>query len=231
MFLLRLLALPVALLALPVGAAPPQSLDELQDQARWFLESQHGDPAKGVEIRVLPPDPRLRLAPCGEVLEAFAPPGARALGATSVGLRCPGPRPWTVYLRARVQVYDEVLVAARHLERGQVLTAADLSRKRRDLATLPGGYLLDPARAVGLELRRSLRPGTVLTPRALAEPLAVRRGEQVGIIARTPGMEVSSRGVALGDAPLGGRVKVRNSASGRVVEGTVTADHQVETGQ
>lgn len=231
MFLLRLFALSAALLAPPAGAAPTQSLDELQDQARWFLEGLHTDQAGAVEIRVLPPDPRLRLAACGAPLDAFAPPGARTLGATSVGLRCPGPRPWTVYLRARVQVYDEVLVASRHLERGQVLEAADLARERRDLAALPGGYLLDPARAVGLELRRSLRPGAVLTPRALAEPLAVRRGEQVSIIARTPGMEVSSRGVALGDAPQGGRVRVRNSASGRVVEGTVTADHRVEVMQ
>jgi flagella basal body P-ring formation protein FlgA len=44
-------------------------------------------------------------------------------------------------------------------------------------------------------------------------------------------MEITSSGVALSDAELGQRVRVRNETSKRVVEGTAAADHRVEVGR
>ena len=212
-------------LQLPALAGTIQPLETLASTVHGFLTQRHrGDEAT---VRVDPPDRRLRLALCTGPLEAFLPPGARGLGNTTVGVRCANPA-WTVYLSARVQVYDQVLVAARYLQRGAVLSGADLTRERRDLTTLHGGYLTDPQRALGLELRRSLQPGTVIAPRTLEAPLMVRRGEQVTLSTTLDGLVVTAAGTALGDGALGERLRVR--APGRVVEGTVIGPRQVDVG-
>ena len=73
--------------------------------------------------------------------------------------------------------------------------------------------------------------GAEIAPQAVKAVPAIRRGETVTIVSRQGGMEVSSSGTALSDAELGGRVRIRNESSQRVVEGTVTDQHRVEIGR
>lgn len=44
-------------------------------------------------------------------------------------------------------------------------------------------------------------------------------------------MEITSSGIALSDAGLGERLRVRNQTSKRVVEGTAMSNHRVEVGR
>ncbi|RAE77565.1 flagellar basal body P-ring formation protein FlgA, partial [Burkholderia multivorans] len=62
---------------------------------------------------VAPAFPR-GLAAC-TTLEPFLPTGARLWGRTTVGVRCAGERPWTVYLQAKVTVHATYYVAARQI--------------------------------------------------------------------------------------------------------------------
>ena len=73
--------------------------------------------------------------------------------------------------------------------------------------------------------------GAEIAPQAVKTVPAIRRGETVTIVSRQGGMEVSSSGIALSDAELGGRVRIRNESSQRVVEGTVTDQRRVEIGR
>lgn len=208
-----------------------EPLEAIQRRAFDFLAAQHRQRAEPPRIRLGSLDPRLRLPKCGTLLEVFLPGGARVMGNTSVGVRCPGPGPWTVYQSASVEVFDPVLVASRFLNKGTVLVAADFHAERRDLSTLPGGYETAPERLIGKQLRRPLMAGTVISPQAVRTLPAIRRGETVTLVIREGGLEVGSSGVALGDASGGERLRVRNSGSGRVVEGTVASGHQVEVGR
>jgi len=208
-----------------------QPLDDIRRQAREFLSGQHRDRAEPPEIRLHDLDPRLRLPKCGVTLEAFLPGGAKPLGAASVGVRCAGPRPWTVYQRASVRIFDRVLVAGRFLAKGTVLSAADLKSERRELSALPGGYETAAEHLVGKQLRRALTAGAVVAPQSVKALPLIRQGEAVTLVIRRGGMEVSSSGVALNDAEQGQRVRVRNEASQKVVEGTATASGRVEVGR
>ncbi len=210
-----------------VAASSLHDLSQIRDAAAGFLASRH--PPGASRVTVDPLDRRLRLPRCAQPLEPFLPPGARDMAATSVGVRCAGPRPWTVYATARVRVYVTVLVAARPLPRGAVLSAADLRALRQDVSTLAQGYETERARVLGRQLRRPLAAGVPIPPRALAPARVIRRGQRVSIVARSGGLEVTAAGRAEADAALGERLRVRSLASGRVVEGTVTAPHRVET--
>jgi len=208
-----------------------QDLDAIQRTVHAFLLEQHRDRAEPPIIRLQPPDSRLRLAPCGNPLEAFLPGGARTVGNATVGVRCPGPQPWTLYQNANVQVFDRVMVAGRVLNRGAILRAADLRSERRELSALSGGYETAPERLVGKRLQRALTAGAVVPPNAVRRVPVVRRGETVTIVVQSQGMKVSSSGAALDDGYLGERLQVRNPSSERVVEGVVAEGRRIEMGR
>lgn len=221
----------LAALTLAMAGEAIQPLDTIQRQVYEFLTAQHRHRAESPQIRLSELDPRLRLAKCGAALEAFLPGGARTVGNTSIGVRCPGPQPWTVYQRASVRVFDQVLVASRFLDKGTILSAADFRLERRDLSLLSGGYEIAAESLIGKQLRQALNAGAAISPQALKTVPAIRQGAVVTIVVRRGGMEISSSGIALSDAGLGERVRVRNETSKRVVEGTVTGNHRVEVGQ
>jgi flagella basal body P-ring formation protein FlgA len=70
--------------------------------------------------------------------------------------------------------------------------------------------------------------GTALTPRSLKQQKIVQRGEQVILVAQAGSMEVRMNGMAMEDATLGDKIKVKNSSSNRVVEGVVQAPGVVQ---
>jgi flagella basal body P-ring formation protein FlgA len=218
-------------LTLAIADETIQPLATIQRQAYEFLVAQHRNRAEPPQIQLGDLDPRLRLAKCGAALEAFLPGGAQTVGNTSIGVRCPGPQPWTVYQRASVRVFDQVVVAGRFLDKGTILSAADFRLERRDLSQLSGGYETAPAALIGKQLRGALTAGAVIPPQAVKIIPAIRKGAVVKLVVRQGGMEITSSGIALSDAGLGERVQVRNEASKRVVEGTVIDNHRVEVGQ
>ncbi len=180
------------------------------------------------EIRAGRLDPRLRLRACDRPLETFDPPGARRHGNTTVGVRCPGSSPWTVYVPVRVALIRPVVVARRPIPRGTVLAPEDLRLAERDTAGLPLGYLTRLAAAVGRRTRRHIPAGAVVAPGALERTPVVRRGQRVVLLAAHGGLEVRAAAVALGDAAPGQRVRVRNLRSRRVVEGVAVRPGVVE---
>lgn len=208
-----------------------QPLDDIERAAHTFLTAQHRGREEPPNIRLQPLDPRLRLPKCQAALEAFLPSGARTAGNTSIGVRCPDAKPWILYLSANIQIHDQVLVAKRFLRRGTILSAADFQSERRELSTLPSGYETDPQQLIGRQLQRALMAGKVIPPRSVKIPPAVRRGETVTLVAGQSGIEITSSGIALNDARIGERLRVRNERSQRVIEGKVTANRRVEVGR
>lgn len=221
------LAVPAFVIAGPTL----QPLDDIQRTAHAFLTAQHRNRKELPKIRLQSLDHRLRLPRCQAALHAFLPSGARTAGNTSVGVRCPDAKPWSIYLSANIQIHDQVLIARRFLRRGTILSAADFQPERRELSSLTGGYETDPQQLIGRQLQRALMIGKVISPQAVKMPPAVRRGETVTLVAEQSGIEITSSGIALSNANIGERLRVRNESSQRVVEGKVTDDRRVEVGR
>lgn len=221
---------PTALLLLALVAAGPavaaeaqvQDLDALRLTALDYLRTRLRD--SGAQIEVNGVDPRLRLWACESAIEAALAPGASLRGRTAVVLRCPAPA-WKLVLSAQVRVERSVVVAARPLARGTVLGAGDLKLAGTD-ATQPGSgdWLDDPRPAVGRVLQTALAVDAPVPSDALAEPLTVRRGETVELVVWRAGMRISATGVALADGRPGERLRAKNLASGRAVEGRLQGE-------
>ena len=211
-------------------ASPPVSAQQqpepVEAAARQLLESEaRGLPGR-VEIQISPLDPRNQLPPCAE-LRAFLPGGTRAWGTISVGVQCESPVTWQAYLQARVSVIGDYLVTARPLRAGQILGPADLTRRSGDLAALPENTLTDLSQAVGHRTRYALAQGNPLKGDMLRIPAAVQQGQNVKVVSRGDGFQVSSEGRAMNTAAPGESVRVR-MANNQVITGTATADGSVE---
>ncbi|HEC11729.1 MAG TPA: flagellar basal body P-ring formation protein FlgA [Acidiferrobacteraceae bacterium] len=221
--LLGLVVLPGALFS-ATSAATPAFEDHRQIRAvAEDLARQHSQyPASKVQVKAANLDPRLRMARCDTALEAFLPHRWQVHGRGTVGVRCTGQRPWTLYVSVNVSIYDQVVVSAHPLPRGARLSQADLKLEKHDLARLVGGYLQDPQQVIGKVLRRPIGLGSVFTPAIIESERLIHRGDRVQIVASLRGMEVRMIGKALNDGAAGDRVQVRNLSTKRIIEGTVT---------
>ncbi|GJE11665.1 flagellar basal body P-ring formation chaperone FlgA [Methylobacterium longum] len=87
------------------------------------------------------------------------------------------------------------------------------------------------ARAVGRIARRTLLPGETIPVLAIEEAKLVTRGAPTVIVFDEHGVTISTQGMALANAAVNEAVSVRNTATGRVVQGVVLPDGRVRTGQ
>lgn len=122
---------------------------------------------------------------------------------------------------ATVGLITKVTVAARDLLRGSILVATDLKLVEHDIARLRRGYMEDPAHAIGKALRRNIQRGQILTAQLVTTPLAIRKGNQVTIVANSNTIQVRMQGKALSNGAAGERIQVLNKSSKRRLEATV----------
>lgn len=221
----RVLAAGLLALALPVMAVPMEDLEAVRQSVREHVSRLLG---AGVHIDVGRPDPRLRLAQCSQPLEVFEQGRAVSVGPNTLGVRCPGAVPWTIYLTARVSQLIPVLVTTRPLALGHMITAEDLVLVSQDQGQLRQSTLADPTLAIGRVVARPLTAGMPLTTQHIAAATVVRRGERVTIRAGASGLAVEAPGKALSDGAAGSRIRVENLRSRRVVEGTVGPDRVID---
>lgn len=212
------------------GRADAETADERWQPPATIAEAARAAAEKAAagEAEVTAVDERLKLARCAGALDAtIERPIERGRGIVLVS--CSAPEPWRLFVPVRMRNDVAVLVLARNVQPGEVLTAEDLRLERRSSASLPYDYLSDGAQAVGLTIRRTQPAGAVVTAAALEAPEVVRRGELVTLAAGDGPVMVKSEGVALEAARLRQRIKVR-SASGRVIEGTAEGPGLVRVG-
>ncbi|BAX59039.1 flagellar basal body P-ring formation chaperone FlgA [Burkholderia stabilis] len=208
-------------------ATPPgqQDPDSIRRAALAFLQQQiAGLPGK-TTATVTTAFPR-GLAAC-TTLEPFLPTGARLWGRTTVGVRCAGERPWTVYLQAKVAVQATYYVAARQIAPGEPLGAADLIARDGDLTVLPLAVITDPAQAIGSTALARISAGLPLRQDMLKSAASVSAGQTVRVIAAGPGFTISAEGSVLANAAPGQPVRVR-MAAGQIVTAIVKDAGTVE---
>jgi flagellar basal body P-ring formation protein FlgA len=199
---------------------PPgqQDGESIRASALTFLQQQSAGLPGHVTVTVAPVFPR-GLAACVQ-LEPFMPPGARTWGRTTVGVRCVGAKPWTLYVAARVAVDITYYTAARQIEPGQTLSATDLVPREGDLASLPRTVITDPSQATGALALLRISAGLPLRTDMLRSASSVVIGQTVKVVAEGTNFTISAEGSALNTAAPGQQVRVRTEG-GQIITGIV----------
>ncbi|MEL0027591.1 MAG: flagellar basal body P-ring formation chaperone FlgA, partial [Perlucidibaca sp.] len=195
---------------------------------RWLSSRQPWQgPGLDVRIRAQGLDPRLRLPACRQEIDISLPAGQRIGARTLLQLRCPEPG-WKVLMPVTVSARSEVMVAGQTIPAGTVLSSARLERQQRDVASLSQGYLDDAQALDGLRARLTIPAGAVISQPWVEPVPVIRKGQQVMLQSQLGGIVISMAGQALADAAPGERVRVRNSQSGKIIEGLAGADGLIE---
>ncbi|MET3414898.1 flagellar basal body P-ring formation chaperone FlgA [Methylobacterium sp. 1030] len=84
--------------------------------------------------------------------------------------------------------------------------------------------------AVGRVARRTLLPGETIPATALDEARLVTRGVPTQILFEEDGLTIVTTGLALANGGVNDTVRVRNAATGRIIQGIVQADGRVRVG-
>lgn len=209
------------------AAETPLMVDahRLTEEASKFL-NQEASGLGEVHVQVNTPEQVADLPRC-ERIEAFLPPGARAQGKTTVGLRCITPSRWTLFLQAQVQILAPYLVASHPLSAGQNLTPADLMIKMTDINEVPSGVVNTPEALYGNTLVNNVPAGSLIRRQQIKLAYVVQSGQPVRLRLAGQGFQITGEGVALSNASDGQSVQVR-TPRGSLVSGIARSGGTVE---
>ena len=199
----------------------------IRSAAEQAVREHFGMPGDRIEVAALALNPRLRLSACDAPLHASVAQFANPASLVTALVQCPQPGSWSLRVPVKMQLFRGVLVSTHALLRGDGLRATDVRVEQRDVTRLGYGYIDNIDHLAGRTLSRALPANSVLTPEALGGRRMVRAGDHVEMIARLDGIEVRANGIALGSGDSGARLRVRNTDSGKVVDGIVQAPGQV----
>ena len=205
--------------------------EQIQTATVAFLESFASEQAEqGYTVSFEPGsiDSRLVLAECDKALSTQFSGDPWKSTSPSVLVACEGARPWRMYVTTSVSIHGPALVASRPLTRGERITEGLLTTQSVKINASRRGVITDPQQAVGMEVRRAVNAGSLVTPDMLSAPDAVERGDHVIITAKTGGFSVSSRGKALANASIGEQVLVENLRTSRTIKASVVGPGHVE---
>lgn len=210
-----------------VVASEFQSLQSIRMQAEDFIQQFPYESRYSPRFEVSNIDKRLRLKACAEPLQIGFTRRDKTHGNTALNVSCPQGSGWKLLLPVRIDLFDDVIVLTRAVHKGQIIDSNLVKHQKQNISRLNNGYYSQIIELAGLEARRNIKRGAILTPASLNPRLMVKSGQQVTLILEYKGLQIKSTGRALQSARRGDIIKVRNNQSSRIIEGVVSGDAQV----
>ncbi len=141
--------------------------------------------------------------------------------------------PIVLPVSGRVMVKREIPVLMQHMEAGTTISKADLDWLTVPEERITTDVITDASVLIGQELKRPTDSGQFLRNRDIMPPRMVTRGSLVMMKIETPAMLITTQGRAMQDGALGDVIRITNTQSNRVIEGTVEAPGiiRIQTGQ
>ncbi len=204
-----------------------QSLQSIRMQAEDYIQQYPYESPYSPRFEVSNIDKRLRLKACLEPLLVEFSRRDKPHGNTALNVSCSQAGGWKLLLPVRIELFDDVLVLTQAVHKGQIIDNSLVKHQKKNISRLNNGYYSQQIELEGLEARRNIRRGTILTPASLSPRLMVKSGQQVTLILDYKGLQIKSSGQALQSARRGDVVKVRNNQSRKIVEGVVSGEAQV----
>lgn len=198
----------------------------ISKEVESFLRAQTNQLPADTEITVKPIDGRLKLQSCEE-LKAFLPPGTKAWGKITVGVRCAAPKSWTVYVAAQVRVFGDYYVTKNPVSVGQKINEQDIITIRGEVSSLAPGTALSIDKVIGKTMQSAYPAGTSFRNDMFKSIPVIQQGQSIKIISEGPGFRVSNDAVAINNANEG-QVTRAKTASGVIVSGVARAGGFIE---
>ncbi|MFH7566443.1 flagellar basal body P-ring formation chaperone FlgA [Oceanimonas smirnovii] len=220
--------------SLTFALLPAQTVAQtsIHDNIRHYAEAYVSDfvqagPDDKVTIEAANIDTRLQLSECPGMLTAEIRGSGEVRRNTHVFVQCHEQPGWQLFVPVRVKVLKPVVTAADPIARNTLLQPAQLQISYQDEVLVRGDVFDNIQAIVGTRNKRDLRPGR---PILASQLCVVCKGDKVTIIAENGGLSISTQGIADEDGTFNESIRVRNSRSGRQIQGRVSEAGVVRVG-
>lgn len=204
-----------------------EDLNQLKSKTATFLKQQYSDHDISPIVTINNIDKRLKLQKCSQEPELKIKSSNKKFGPVTVFVKCTGEKPWSLYIPATVTGYANILVSAQGIFRGTILESKHIKTQKTDLSKAYYGYYAAPKEIIGMQVSRTIPAGIIINQSFIELPDIIKKGQNVYIIASAKGINVQLKGVALMNGKLGQIIKVKNSSSGKAIQGKVISSSKV----
>lgn len=162
-------------------------------------------------------------------LELVAPPNWEGWGNATLTLlvRVNGRVERNISVRVEADVIVDMVVAARQIMSGTVLSSQDLAIQKHDIAASQGRYIATIDEAVGKKLRVSARQNAPVRSDQLEKVPIVKSGQLLTIIAEGPSIRITGTGRSRGAGSAGDIIMVQNLGSAREIPARIIDSNTV----
>jgi flagella basal body P-ring formation protein FlgA len=209
-----------------LAATPPSVSSRVERAAREHLLAyarQAGLSDPSVDVTLLP---RGTPSACSQEIDIEAV-DTRHVARMRFAAVCKAEPAWRTEFVVRGAIKAAVVVAAADLEANRPIDPERVTLARRDVANASDAFTA-PTQVAGKTPRRAIRSGQVVSKRLLVEPILVKRGARVNVIARKVGVEVHVAADAMQTGHRDEVIEVRNIANGKILRARVTGENSLE---
>jgi flagellar basal body P-ring formation protein FlgA len=135
-----------------------------------------------------------------------------------------------VWVRSDIKIYDNVVVSTRSLAQKQMIAPEDVRLDWREIGGAPRPYTRIEE-VLGKQVSRSTAANEVLTVAQAEPPQVVRHGSAIVLVYENAHLRVETSGEALQAGKVGETIKVKNPASGKLLQGTIVDAKTVRVSQ
>ncbi len=178
-------------------------------------------PDETLEVRFNQLDPNSKLLSCSKKIDISFAQGSTPMQANAVVLKCMEPSSWNLIVPISIQIYTKVIVAARNLAAGDIITEEDIVYEAQDKNRLFDGYFKNADEIIGLAATRSITAGARFTKKNIKPVALVKRNRPVTLELRHGTIQVDMVGIAKSDGYLDQAVKILNPSSKKIVDAIV----------
>ncbi len=182
---------------------------------------------KKVKISVAHLDPRIVIKPCSLPLTANIPDKAKARNVNInvyVKISCDESIPWKIYLSAKVEITEAILVAKSTISKGDKLDESNVELAYIATNRIRGNKLTDIEIVFGAKAKRRIAQGRAISKKSIC---LVCKGDVVTIIASSKNFSIKTQGVALSSGNINEQIRVKNIRSNKVITPRIKAINQV----
>lgn len=207
-----------------------ESIDQLHSTITQFLIAEYRNTnASKVDVKVGALDTRLRLEKCDQALTLNLQDPSNNGGNINVKVACRGSSHWSILVPVQAIVFRPMAVASRNLQRGELISDADVSVEVLDVSQYQQNYANGPEDVIGKELKYPVNKGDAFRNSVLDTQLAIKRGDVVSVVAMAGSIRVTTKGTAVSNGRVGQQIRVKNNQSERILSATVIGPGEVQS--
>ncbi len=133
-----------------------------------------------------------------------------------------------LFVRAKITVYDDVLVAKSGIDKGKTIEQADLHSIKKNISREKPGYRTEQKLIIGRQAKRNINKNESIEKNLVQNPVLIRKGAPVKLVYKTRNLLLTNIVKALKEGKKGDVIPVRPLTGKRTIYAVVIDENNVE---